>query len=172
MQAMYANINYVKLMLDCFVYNMGVVSSFTVFLLALHACTHVCTHVCTHTCHNTYMHIHKNPIVASNSVEGVHGLSTQMGQLQISTTGGATATYTGQPQHTAQYHINTAHGTQYAHQTPTGWTIQHTPIVQQVHVLVKLRMVQVVHQLVLKPHSKAVCIKLGSSLWLVPINAQ
>lgn len=77
-------------------------------------------------------HTHKNPLAASNSVEGVHNLGTQMGQLQISTSRGGTATYSGQPQHTTQYHISTAHGTQYAHQTPTGWTIQHTPIVQQV----------------------------------------
>lgn len=101
----------------------------TVILMSMLELFWISTHAHTHTQHT---HTHKNPLAASNSVEGVHNLGTQMGQLQISTSRGGTATYSGQPQHTTQYHISTAHGTQYAHQTPTGWTIQHTPIVQQV----------------------------------------
>ena len=93
----------------------------------------VSTGISSGTWQPTYYMQPTNPIAASSSVEGVHNLGTQMGQLQISTSRGGTATYSGQPQHTTQYHISTAHGTQYAHQTPTGWTIQHTPIVQQDH---------------------------------------
>lgn len=75
----------------------------------------------------------QNPLGASNSVEGVHGLTTQLGQLQISTTNA----FSPQPQHTTQYQLAAPHGgTHYTQQTPGGWTISHpipnTPLLQQV----------------------------------------
>lgn len=64
-----------------------------------------------------------NPLASSSNVESVHGLATQVGQLQMATSSGYS-----QPAPSTQYQITTPHGTQYAQQTPGGWTISHAPI--------------------------------------------
>ena len=74
--------------------------------------------------------------MSTSTVDSVHALGAQMSGLQISTAGGpgaATGAYPalhpgggGQPPHqpSAQYQI-TPHGPQYAHQTASGWNVQH-----------------------------------------------
>ena len=79
--------------------------------------------------------------MTSSTVDSVHALGAQMTGLQISTAGGGAYPApslppgTAQPQPSTQFHI-TPHGSQYTHQTSSGWNVQHlatqAPLIHQV----------------------------------------